>query len=537
MPLAVFMAFYGFTLIHDFISREDPAWCWDYSGAWYRWQDFFKSNLGQFVWKMRHSDYNLTPFLLLQPARLLPFSSRFNYIFSVFAVYFIPVCLLAGFLMRKLFKQQVLATLPCIAMFFTFVPWWLTILRGYVDMGSLVFLILGLITIMNAACEELGNLKKAILAGCFLYISFLFRRHFLYSVVSIFLTTPFFLGALHGHDKKKAIRIAKFFSLMALTTALCFVFFQTPFVIKILSTNYKALYSGYALPFRQSAQIFLANTGVFYSFLIGAAIFAGLLQGSRFYRVFIIYCLGNAILTLGLFCRVQSPDIHHFIPVYFWVLAIVACESFILLQKFHAKKIAMLFACLGFLCIPPYSLYGSGFKIYGCSLIPKLDPVVLENFAEYKRLTRDLLRMNLTDKIYVLGSSHKFSESLFNVIAERKFGSNYIWGAHVDSRDGLDWKALDARYVIVAVPIQFHLPKKNQQVIEIPAHSLLDGSDIGRAYRETGEKYLLGNGIEARIFEKIREPTKEEKKEFYEKFLSRYPHWPGYEDLEGNGSL
>ena len=95
----------------------------------------------------------------------------------------------------------------------------------------------------------------------------------------------------------------------------------------------------------------------------------------------------------------------------------------------------------------------------------------------------------------------------------------------MDRRDGISRKMLGAKYILVADPVQTHLRPEDQLNVVIPSRSLLDGTDIGRAWRRTGEKYKLADGIEASLFEKIREPTEEELAEYFEKFYKRYPDW------------
>lgn len=86
--------------------------------------------------------------------------------------------------------------------------------------------------------------------------------------------------------------------------------------------------------------------------------------------------------------------------------------------------------------------------------------------------------------------------------------------AAVDQRDGFWDSIYTCDILAVADPIQLHLGEENQQVVWAPAHCLLEGEVIAGAYRKLDETFVLeSDGITVYFFEKLREPTPEEKQE------------------------
>lgn len=522
--ICIFLVLYAFFLVYGFIADEDPVYIWDYAGAYNRWRDFFSSNLGQFIWKMRYSDYNLTPFLILQPAKLLPFGSRFDYIFSLYLFYFIPFCFLYAYFAKKISKGGNAVFLLNLFLVYSFIPYWHTMLRGYVDISAILFMTMALIVLAYTNFNKKKNIGKAIIFGCLLYFPFLFRRYYAYSIISMYILTPIFLGIAHMPSLVKIKRIVVFFIVAILTTTGMLVLCQYPLMVKILSTNYSVIYSAYSAPIKDIFVFLINNTGIFY---ISLFIISCVMIICCKYKIKLLcsYCLSNMFLTFFLFIKTQSPGIHHLIPIYFWMIIVCSCGIYILLKSTPYIKIYTTFFSILFLLFPVFSLSDIKNEFAGYPVIPSVEPLKLDNFKNYKKLTEYLLELGKANKIFVLGSSDKFSDALIYAIGQRKFNSNFIWSSQVDLRDGFNLDFLDAKYIALAIPVQLHLKPGSQMVVEIPAQSLLNCEDIGMAYKKTGCEYNLADGIKAFIFEKVRDPTTREKESFKDKFYKVYPQW------------
>src|SRR5262249_52964433 len=76
--------------------------------------------------------------------------------------------------------------------------------------------------------------------------------------------------------------------------------------------------------------------------------------------------------------------------------------------------------------------------------------------------------------------------------------------ADVDRRDGFPLKLLNAEYVLVAVPIQYHLKPEDQRMIALPAEALLRRKNIGNAFEMLADSFLLDDQVKVYLFRKLR---------------------------------
>ncbi|MBV8361158.1 MAG: hypothetical protein JO189_24955 [Deltaproteobacteria bacterium] len=101
-----------------------------------------------------------------------------------------------------------------------------------------------------------------------------------------------------------------------------------------------------------------------------------------------------------------------------------------------------------------------------------------------------------------------------------------LTSAEVDKRDKFPLMLLNAEYVLVAVPIQYHLRPQDQRVVGLPAEALLMQKNIGNAFSRLPESFLLDDNVKVYIFRKIRPITKEELSELEKECERVYPDRP-----------
>jgi hypothetical protein len=133
--------------------------------------------------------------------------------------------------------------------------------------------------------------------------------------------------------------------------------------------------------------------------------------------------------------------------------------------------------------------------------------------------------------VYVLASSHVINSSLLRE-ANESIGTNYevtgkiLRTMDVDKRDGFPLALLDAEYVLLAVPIQYHLRPEDQQMVGLPAEALLMRKNIGGAFDRLPESFVLGNNVKVYMFKKARPITTQELGELEEACERVYPNRP-----------
>jgi hypothetical protein len=133
--------------------------------------------------------------------------------------------------------------------------------------------------------------------------------------------------------------------------------------------------------------------------------------------------------------------------------------------------------------------------------------------------------------VYVLANSPVLSDQVLafaNLSLEADFVSPtaILAAAHVDRRDGFPQMLLEARYVLVADPVQVHLGADQQQVVVLPAQSFLNNRDIAAAFRRLPGEYHLDGGVTVSLFERVRPISDAELAELSDRLRTAYPDRP-----------
>jgi hypothetical protein len=135
-------------------------------------------------------------------------------------------------------------------------------------------------------------------------------------------------------------------------------------------------------------------------------------------------------------------------------------------------------------------------------------------------------------RVYVLAASHTFSyDTLLNAAISLPVPFNstdrvITHCPHVDKRDGFPRELLNAQFVLVATPVQYHLRPADQQVIGVPVESFLNQTDIGRAFEKLPESFVLENGARVLLFRRARPIEPAEVAQLSERFRASYPDRP-----------
>jgi hypothetical protein len=82
---------------------------------------------------------------------------------------------------------------------------------------------------------------------------------------------------------------------------------------------------------------------------------------------------------------------------------------------------------------------------------------------------------------------------------------------------------LDAAYVVVASPIQYHLRPEDQRVIGVFARELIQGTGIGRSFQRLPDEFTLEGGVTVSIFKKNRPLEQADLDAIADEFQGYYP--------------
>lgn len=261
--------------VHVFMGNEQSVYFWDSKNFWMQWMRYadllFQSPLdwGMSVYTtVTKDDYNALSTALLFPFKFLPIDSRSAYIYAITITYLIPVILLATFILLKIFENKsafYVITTAILVVLYT--PFWKPTLRGLPDVVGLIpILCVIYFTIKN----DLSNrvlLFKSVFLGILLWMPFAFRRWYIFTVITLYITLPFFVAYYHDvkfkFELSKAKNILVNFFISGIITVALALLIQKELIARIISTDYSTMYSAYQYGFSKSLMVIFGDIGLF----------------------------------------------------------------------------------------------------------------------------------------------------------------------------------------------------------------------------------------------------------------------------------
>lgn len=519
----------------NYVSLEHKVYFWDLSGYWNFWRGFandFSINSVDAVRKLlstvRNDDYNQLPILIPSLFSIFPMDSRLSYILSIVVFYFIPVIFLINYLLSIVdVKYSQMNSIVFSFLLSTSIVFWAPILRGYPDICGLIFILCSIIFTLKNDFTKKISLRKAILLGILLWLPFVLRRWYAYTIVSLYLSLPI-LNLFYykiGRISFNAIKNVLFnFFIAGLVTIGFSLIFQFGLINRIISVNYSEIYSAYQNGFMYSLSFFRDNLGVF-SLIIFCIGILGIKKENLF---FVWFCLFNLIFSFFLFTRTQTPGIQHNLPFALWVTLISFLGISRLINKmFLSRYIVIILSFLISGCVMLYSLFNYPILSNNYYATAQFLPVKVANYSEYLRLNNFLQDklIGSTDKVTIYSSSGILNGQMLSSLSEQKLDSYITSTKDVDLRDLLNIDGLMSKYVIVTNPIQIHLGSEAQKVVTIPVESILENKNIGNAYKKLDTEFKLSDDVVAYIYEKYRAFSTNELDLFLNEFYTVYPNW------------
>ncbi len=528
-----------------YVGREHNIYYWDSNGYWRFWQQFGANLLAdpagaisRLVSSIKNDDYNLLPVAITSVFYIAGGETRLVYVLSLSIMYLLPVALLFSLLLNKLSEENsaywkvITLVLPA-----TLVAFWAPTLRGYPDICGLIFVIYAVVYSSKTDLSGKLDIRKAIVLGAILWAPFLLRRWYAYTIVSLYISLPilnYYLYKVNGHSFNRIFKIAVFFFISGVSSAILSVLLQWNLLKRVVTTDYSFIYSAYKSSVEASFYNVLHDIGLYLLPLFLLSICLSIFGRKRKQDYLVIFSAFNLAFSFFIFTRTQSPGLHHCLPFALWVLIVSAFGLQFILLKLSKNAYKLTFVALisaTCLIINQQSLFNKG-ENWATNYLPtKYLPMRVDNYNNYLLLSSDIQSMlHGNDKLTVLSSSSVLNDNMLNTLSNLRL-SKFIAGmSQVDLRDELNVPSLMSKYFIVADPIQTHLIASGQQVITIPAEELLRNEGIGKAFRKVGEGYPLDQGVTAYIYERTRPFTHDEMMSFISKYYVSYPQWKGVYD-------
>jgi hypothetical protein len=531
-----------------FVSKEHYIYFWDYSEYW-RDTSLMVQILrhaplrafDQLVYSIRHYDYNYLPTVPVALPMIIFGQTRLVYVLSILNVFAIPAAFGLTAATKAIAKSTgCLPTEPLgflvPLVIFAFPPFWIPTLRGTPDVGGLA-LVSAILVLYFRKRPQLLSSRELIFCGVLLTLLVLFRRWYgfwaLTFIILLALDAAFQLWNEPSFDFAICWKTYRPTIFVVLAFVISLGGIAWPLVIYIMRTPYWDIYSAYrASPNIEGSLVYVARLflGPFATIsLVVSVIVVFCLPHAR--RVGLLL-LCQATLIFVLFVQIQefgSQQLYLLLPTMI-ILVSLALVALADMTSWSIIPAYSLFSIMAF--VPVFWTYTGplGRLSEYLSSINKCFPLIRRDLREIRRMLIVLQDYNaqIAGGVYVLASSAVINSSQLRG-ANQSLGTNYqvtaqiLTSAEVDKRDDFPVPLLNAEYVLVAVPIQYHLRPEDQRIVGLPAEALLMRRNIGKAFERLPDSFLLDDNVRVYLFRKVRPIRKEELSELEGECERAYP--------------
>jgi hypothetical protein len=473
----------------------------------------------EFVIRSLSWDYNALFALPLLPfMRVAP--TRFSYVLGLAIVYLLPLALALGSVAARLLPGRRVALFWTTATVCLLTPMmWVPVLRGYPDAGAALLVVLA--TRAYLGDPRLQRTRQILWIGFLLAGAALFRRHFLFAI-SAFLgaMTPCVLAAGWGRQRGRDVLrwlLASFARVAAtgIAAALALTLLGLPFVMRVLRRDFYALYASYLASWRENAVYYLSPYGLLGWALavVGFALATRTRLADRVGVLFLV-CLGSLSLLQWVSVVRQLAEVYtlHFTPAL--VLGAVALGCCLWVKGRGVARVVLVGAGCVYLAANMFlGLSGNAMAASHAAWRPLFaknwPPLRNEDRASLVALV-DALR-NVSgpdDPILVAASSDRLNDHLV-LNAERA-----LYGARarlrildlpcIDTRDQypLD-QLIQAKFVVVAQPTQYHLPAREQKLVKLVADIFSARVNLAQDFELLPTQIAFRGGLRAQIYRRL----------------------------------
>lgn len=523
-----------------YTSTENDIYSFDFLAYWKMYADYSSMlfddpvrYLSKTLHEVYSQDYNPLASSIIAPIYFIFGGSRFIFISAIAVCYLIPVSYLTYLIVRDATNIRSNATFAvCLLISVSFVGYWKPILRGYPDIVAMIPLLFCIYYMQHHSFSFKIDLKRALFVGFLLWLPFVLRRWYAYTIVATYLALPLadLIWNKATNYKNALINIVINFSIAGATSILLVIFFQKDVAIRAITTDYSSIYSAYGLPVMESIYKTIAHIGYFLFVSCSLSFFISYftIKSSR-KIIFIISFI--FVLSYILFVRTQSPGHQHEIPFVTWMLIpllIVTTKLLDNIKNSELKAQSIVVMILFSILITSVSIYRSLFSDwFGRTFFPeKVYQLKLDNYENYLNMISYIKERVLTGNVKyvsVISSGGVLNQSMLKYMAKGSLDNRIKLTPQVDLRDGIPIDSLLSEYLVVVTPIDTHLPH-GQEVIKITANEVMSGKGLGSHYEEI-KRFQLANGAFGVVYKKTSPFTTSEVKDFIFKFSKHYPEW------------
>lgn len=424
--------------------------------------------------------------------------SRLAYVLGLVNMYLLPSFIMIYLLAKKVSKAPKIAAVITILLFpvMTFLA-----LNGFVDIGGLLICLI-CYNLYYTRDKQNDAVWRYILIGILLVAVMLWRRWYAFFSVS-FITAMFADCVLFKRKWHKAVITA---ATAGLILILCFY----GFLVMRLMNDYGSMYADYKFSVMTDFKLITRYFGL--AFVIALAV-CSVVMGVKKKENRTVFMWVQIIVCLFMFLSTQTHGQQHLI------LYIPSLIMLTLITIKHITKEWMLIALSALAVIHSAYVFIPRQQPNNIQEIKRLSLIPTFSMLSSSRNDTDAilaLKRKLDTTVYegdnlgVLASSFTLNEDILkNVepsLGVKPIRPDYIVSLpQVDSRDKDLTPLYTVNYVLVANPAQTHLAEGSQTVVSEAVQSFINHTDIALAYEEIEDCRTVIDGIEVRLFHRVRE--------------------------------
>ncbi|USR92907.1 hypothetical protein NEA10_09400 [Phormidium yuhuli AB48] len=470
-----------------------------------------------------NGDYNLLYGIPLLPIALVFGTSRLVYILSLIVLYGLPFLALTAYVLRYLeptvqrktsfYRGLMLGGLMPMT--------WIPSLRGFPDT-------VGMLCVVAASGLYLGREGWWRFPGIggLLGLAVLFRRHFAYgglavggaiALVELWLLLRSHPWTSTAKLKRQLWHYSCTMAAMALSGLAVLLLVAPGFTYRALTANHRAVYASFSVPIPESIDYFASA----YGYLIWGFVIWGIWRCWRYQPLerragaFLLLWGGLAIAFQVFLLRYDSVHYTlHLTPV-----VIVGMSLLWRSLSRHSRPWLLGLLCLNLiLALTPLGTQTFPGRHLFASAHP---PLVRGDTQELLRLVETLHELTPNDEpVHLIAASSSLNRGLIRNAHWQKYAPESIpLSCHIPC--GLDIIGLPtadsnsiyplepllaAEYIVLAEPLQYHLPRPQQQVIAVPYEIFEESWAITEDFERLPDTFRLENDVRVFLYRR-RRPT------------------------------
>lgn len=521
-----------------YVSVEQSIYYWDFSLYWKKFgllgRLLQSDPAAAFTYSIRSiatENYTALPIIPLAPFALSFGDGRMPYILAITNVALLPSAALIACVAEKTMQSWswprfVLATAAVLCIHVLWAP----TLRGFPDVLGVGIACAVLLVYFNRPLEQRRTLH---LIGLLLCLLILTRRWYLFWAISFFPAAilSYALGSSREHVNWRTFRsTSSALLVIGLACAVCIILLAAPLVIRMAITDYSAQYAAYR-PDLAGADRLGQVAGHFGVALLALSV-SGLawLTARERSRAVGIFLIVQGAISLALFVRVQGLlGVQHYLLLVPTVgIGIAAAVNGLwdarLSAGLRAGGIAAVFA----IALASAAVVLLPIKVRAEPLLPRVHyaPLVRSDLAQIERMMQVLEGLG-PEKVYVVASSDVLNWDTLKTgcrVRHPTLCRHVATTADIDARDGFPSAVLDADYVVLATPTQYHVRPEDQQVVGLVASDIRHRRRIGASFEPVAEQFELMRGVRAQIYRRTSPIRAADANALGEQLVRSYPN-------------